>query len=434
MAIYHFTVSVISRARGQRIVALAAARAGAKLRDDYYGVIHNYQHRHRVEFEAIVAPAGSPPWVFDREQLWNRVEIAERRRDSQLARAIEISLPVELNLEQCTELLREYVHAEFISKHMIADMSIHRTDLGNPNAHVLLTLREAGSAGFGPKMRQWNRKNNLLDWRAAWANCTNQHLARAGYQVRIDHRSLDEQQIVLTPSRRTGIGHRAARLDALPDHLAARFEQQRQIANDNGAVILEDPAIAIRALVHQRRCFTLADLTRFLASRTHGKTQLDAAFSAVMASSELVRFGAGDSLYTSRDLLDAEKSLLRRAQNLTKRGDFQAVAKLDGELQDFLQATRIYWEERGRRVRDAMPSSGDLLSKLDVVLLQGAEMLDLKTLEKHLNAAERARAAIILVADGERLRAMGSMSPMHDLIALLPDKIRTDPLDSPLAP
>jgi ATP-dependent exoDNAse (exonuclease V) alpha subunit len=216
LAIYHFTVSVISRARGQRIVALAAARAGAKLHDEYYGVLHNHQRREGVEFAEIIAPSGSPSWVFDREELWNRVEVAERRRDSQLARAIEVSLPVELDLEQCAGLLREFVHAEFVSKRMVADMSIHRTKLGNPNAHVLLTLREAGTAGFGPKMRQWNRKSNLMGWRAAWANCANLHLARAGHQVRIDHRTLDEQQIVLTPARRTGIGKRPARLDALP--------------------------------------------------------------------------------------------------------------------------------------------------------------------------------------------------------------------------
>ena len=98
MAIYHFTVAVISRARGQRIVAVAASHAAAKLRDQYYGVLHNHERREGMEFTEIAAPAGSPPWVFDREQLWNRVEAVERRKDSQLARAIEVSLPVELDL------------------------------------------------------------------------------------------------------------------------------------------------------------------------------------------------------------------------------------------------------------------------------------------------------------------------------------------------
>jgi hypothetical protein len=33
---------------------------------------------------------GAVDWVFDREQLWNAVEAAERRKDAQLAREIEI--------------------------------------------------------------------------------------------------------------------------------------------------------------------------------------------------------------------------------------------------------------------------------------------------------------------------------------------------------
>jgi hypothetical protein len=417
LAIYHFAVSVISRARGQRIVAVAAACAAAKLRDAYYGLLHNQQRREGVEFAEIAAPAESPSWVFDREQLWNRVETAEHRKDSQLARAIEISLPVELGLEQCISLLREYVHAEFVSKRMIADMSIRRTKLGNPNARVLLTLREASAMGFGPKMRQWNRKNNLMDWRASWANCANLHLARAGQHVRIDHRTLDAQQIVLTPARRTGIGLAPGQLEELPGHLQARFEQQRRIAGDNGSVILEDPAIAIRALAHQRRRFTRADLHRFLVSRTDGEAQLNAALSATMACSELVPLDAAGTVYTSRDLMEAEKALLRRAQNMTKRGEFQAVAVLRGELDDFLQTAHSYWNERGKQVRNAMPRAEDALTRHDVVLLQGAEMIDLKALEKHLDAAERARATLVLVADAERLQAMGAMSPMHGLIA-----------------
>jgi ATP-dependent exoDNAse (exonuclease V) alpha subunit len=417
LAIYHFTVALISRARGQRIVAVAAANAAAKLWDGYYGVVHNHQRREGVEFTEIAAPDDAPPWVLDRGQLWNRVEAAERRKDSQLARAVEISLPVELQRAQCIELLRDFVHAEFVSKRMIADMSIRRTRLGNPSAHVLLTLREANAAGFGPKMRQWNRKSNLMDWRSSWATFANLALARAGHTVRIDHRTLDQQQIDLTPARRIGIG-RPLDPKTLPEHLQARVAEQQRIANDNGGAILADPAIAIRALARQRCRFTQADLERFLTSRTNGKAQLDAVISAVMASPELVALEAtGDATrYTSRDSLDAEKSLARRAQNMNKRGDFHTVAVRGDELHDFLQAARSAWTERGKQVLDAMPAPGDALQMHDVVLLKGAEMIELKTLEKILDAAERARAAIMLIADPQRLQAMGDMSPLRALL------------------
>jgi ATP-dependent exoDNAse (exonuclease V) alpha subunit len=439
LAIYHFTVTVISRARGQRIVAVAAAHAAAKLRDEYYGVLHNHERREGVEFTELAAPAGAPSWVFDREQLWNRVEAAECRKDSQLARAIEVSLPVELDLAQCIDLLRDFVREQFVAKHMIADMSIRRTKLGNPNAHVLLTMREASTTGFGPKVRQWNRKSNLLEWRSSWANVANLHLARAGHPVRIDHRTLDEQQIELEPARRTGIGRPSVE-GTLPEHLQARIAEQRRIAHDNGTAILEDPSIAIRALARQRRRFTRADLYRFLKTRTDCKSQQDAALATVIASPELVAFDVGNGgamLYTSRDLIEAEKALLRRAQNMTKRGDFHAVAVTRAESHDFVQTARKLWNERGNRVREAIPASGEPLAKGDVVLLQGAEMLELKMLEKLMDAAERARATMVLVADAERLQAMGAMSPLHQLMARMDGDARgtrTGPSNPPLVP
>jgi ATP-dependent exoDNAse (exonuclease V) alpha subunit len=433
-------------------VAVAAAQAASRLRDDYYGVLHNHLRREAVEFTEIVAPAGSPAWVFDREQLWNRVEATELRKDSQLARAIEISLPVELGSAQCIELLREYVRAEFVSKRMIADMSIQRTQLEHLNAHVLLTLREATAQGFGPKMRQWNRRNNLLDWRSSWANWANLHLARAGHRVRIDHRSLDEQQIELAPARRIGVGRPSDDIERLPEHLQARFAEQRRIAHENGAAVIEDPSVAIRALARQRRSFSSAELRQFLTSRTDGAAQLDAALSSIMACSELVALAppdGGPTLYTSRDLMDAEKSLLRRAETLAKRrsgtlgpaisaphavrwpealrtsfadviavGDFKAVALPGGGKNEFLQEARAYWNAQGKRVRDTPPRPGDELDKDDVVVLEGAEMIDVKSLERLLAAAERARAKMVLVADAERLQAMGALSPMQELVAL----------------
>jgi ATP-dependent exoDNAse (exonuclease V) alpha subunit len=437
LAIYHFTVAVISRARGQRIVAAAAAQAAAKLRDQYYGVLHNHQRREAVEFTEIAAPDAAPSWVFDREQLWNRVEAGERRKDSQLARTIEISLPAELDLAQCIDLLRDFVRTQFVSRGMIADMSIRRSQLGNPNAHVLLTLREATASGFGPKRREWNRKNDLMNWRQAWANCANLHLARTGHAVRIDHRSFDEQQIELTPARHTGIGRATGDFETLPEHFQARFMEQRRIAHDNGNAIVENPTIAIRALARQRRRFTSEDLSRFLTPRTDGQAQLNAALSGAFASAELVAVNVGQqgpTLYTSRDLLEAEKALRRRAQNMMKRGDFQAVAVPGGELSEFLQKARKLWTQRGKQVRDAMPSVGDPLAMHDAVLLQGAEMMDLKTLEKHLDVAERARATLVLVADAERLQAMGAESPMHELVAPATENGQPRPKDSPLVP
>lgn len=449
MAIYHFSVTVLSRARGQRIVAAAAAQAAARLRDDYYGILHNHSHRPGVDFTEILAPEGAPSWVFDRQQLWNRVEAAERRKDAQLARAVEISLPVELEHEQRIALLRDFLRAEFVARGMIADASIRRTKRDNPNAHVLLTLRTPTAAGFGPKARHWNGKANLVKWRASWAALANLHLARAGHVLRIDHRTLDQQQIELTPARKTGVGHPLRDLEALPEHLQARFADQRRIARANGAAIIEDPAIAIRALAHQRRTFTREQISRFLTPRTDGDAQHDAALSAIVACSELVALNATDGRpaeYTSRDLIEAEKSLMRRALKLASRrraaarsdalmpeawppplceslayavaaGDFKAIGLLEEAHAEFLTAVRAYWQSQGRRVLEvAVPPDSKELSEEDVLVVGGAQMIDLKSLEGILASAERARAKLVLLADAAQLHAMGAMSAVYALM------------------
>ena len=51
---------------------------------------------------------------------------------TQLAREIELGLPVELTHNENVELVREYVKSQFVSKGMIADFSIHEDDASGP--------------------------------------------------------------------------------------------------------------------------------------------------------------------------------------------------------------------------------------------------------------------------------------------------------------
>jgi ATP-dependent exoDNAse (exonuclease V) alpha subunit len=448
LAIYHFTVSIVSRACGHRIVGSAAAQSTAKLRDDYYGITHNGTRKAAVEVSEIRAPAGAPPWVFDRELLWNRVEAAERRKDAQLARAVEISLPAELMPSQDIALLREFVDAAFVSKGMIADFAIRRASPDRPNAHVLLTLREPAGTGFGPKVRLWNRKANLLEWRSAWAQCANAHLARAGHRVRIDHRTLEAQQIELAPARKTGIDPRRDDQRALPQYMQDRLAEQREIARQNGDAILLDPSLAIRALTRQRSVFTREDLVEFLTTRTADAAHLERALSSVLDCTDLIAAGhAGDfpAQFTSRDLVEAEKSLMRRAKAMALRrghgtsssppdyvqwpahlrhaflhaiseGDFKAIALSGDSKIDFQNAARAVWTSQNFRVRVALPlQDEEPLGKGDVVVMDGAEMIELKALERILAAVEHARAKLVLIGDAAQLAAMGPISPMQSL-------------------
>lgn len=161
-----------------------------------------------MTFEGIFAPKDAPEWARDRERLWSEVEKAETRKNSQLAREVQIALPHELTEEQRQQLLTDFVRENFVRKGMVADVAIHAPDREgddrNHHAHVLLTMREIGPNGFGAKLRELNSKGQLETWRENWARTANRYLERHGHEARIDHRSLAEQGIDREPTTHNG--------------------------------------------------------------------------------------------------------------------------------------------------------------------------------------------------------------------------------------
>ncbi len=188
MAIFHFSAQLISRSNSGNAVAAAAYRAGARFTCARTGLVFNHSHRTDVIHRAILAPQGACPWVFDRLALWTQVE-TEKRINSQLAREIEVALPIELTDAQRVELIHDYVNEQFVGQGMVADITLHDKRTGNAHAHVLLTLRDVGPEGFGAKRRDWNNPALVSQWREAWATACNAALDQAGHAERIDHRS-----------------------------------------------------------------------------------------------------------------------------------------------------------------------------------------------------------------------------------------------------
>jgi hypothetical protein len=237
MAQYHFAAKIIQRSRGQSAVASAAYRAGERMDDERLGKNFDYRRHLGVRYTDILAPDNAPDWMRDRAQLWNAVEKAEKRKDSQLARSIDIALPHELNLDQNIELLRGFVQEQFVDKGMIADIAIHapgRTgDIRNVHAHIALTTREITGNGFGQKDRDWNDKSELLEWRKTWADHANRMLEREGFEERIDHRSLIDQGIDREPTTHVGpAGKEMEERGAVSD----RAQQNRDVQALNDAL------------------------------------------------------------------------------------------------------------------------------------------------------------------------------------------------------
>ena len=77
-------------------------------------------------------PAHAPPEFSDRSTLWNSVEMNEKSKNSQLAREIEVALPVELDRGQQLALVRSFVKDNFVDSDMCADLAIHDKGTGTP--------------------------------------------------------------------------------------------------------------------------------------------------------------------------------------------------------------------------------------------------------------------------------------------------------------
>lgn len=481
MAIYHLSVKIHKRGSGKSVVAAAAYRSGSSLEERSTGITHDYTRKEGVEHSEILAPENAPEWVHDRLELWNAVELIEKRKDAQLAREMEVGLPIELSDSEQLALVRDYARREFVARGMVADFSIHRDDENNPHVHILLSMRSIDKDGFGQKERSWNERSKLLDWRRGWEEVTNEHLARAGLAVRIDHRTLKAQGLDLEPGRKIGVGKARQDSAALPFRIAERVEEQREIARENGQKILGDPRVALHALTHGQATFSQRDIAKYLHTRTEGAEQFQAALLKVTTTQELVSLGRDDrgvERFTSREMLELESDLLRRADSLAVRkrhevgasrvrsvrsqhplneeqgrayeelvasGDLKTLVGVAGSGKSkLLQAAREAWESEGFTVKGAALSgiaaenltaaSGiqartiasfeyswnagrDPLTAKDVLVIDEAGMVGTRQLQRVMQVAEEARAKVVLVGDPEQLQAIEAGAPFRGIVA-----------------
>src|ERR1700744_754759 len=96
MAIFHASMRMFSRAKGQSAVAAAAYRMGSSLRDERTGKWHNYSRKSGVVSVHFHAPAIAPAWATNAQELWSRVEQRETRANAAVARELIVALPNEL--------------------------------------------------------------------------------------------------------------------------------------------------------------------------------------------------------------------------------------------------------------------------------------------------------------------------------------------------
>ena len=86
--------------------------------NDYDGVRHNYTRKGGLVWQEVFLPDNAPAEWADRSILWNAVETAEATKESRLARMFVVALPMELNHDQQTALLTEYIRKQFVADGM----------------------------------------------------------------------------------------------------------------------------------------------------------------------------------------------------------------------------------------------------------------------------------------------------------------------------
>ena len=105
------------------------------------------------------------------------------------------------------------------------------------------------STKFGrqnPIAERWNSEEQLVLWRAAWADVTNRHLETAGHEERIDHRSHADRGLTEQPTIHEGVVARALEKKGI---VSDRCELNRQIKADNA--LLRELKATVKKLMQE---------------------------------------------------------------------------------------------------------------------------------------------------------------------------------------
>ena len=284
MPLFHLSVKIGTRSKGQSAIAAAAFRSGEKLHDHETGLTAEYpQKKKEVVYSEIVLCENAPAEYADRQTLWSAVHQIEKAKDARLWREIEVALPKEFSRSDQIETVRDFVK-RLTDQGMCADWSMHDKGDGNPHAHIMLTTRSIKPDGtWAPKCRKvydldengekifqkidktgrkqykchkedynnWNASERVEEWRAAWAECCN---ARLPEKEHIDHRSFARQGIDKQPTIHEG---RIARKMAATNQFSERVQLNKAIAEQNQELQdiheqIKDISAEIQALIHAK--------------------------------------------------------------------------------------------------------------------------------------------------------------------------------------
>ncbi|HCD9577794.1 TPA: Ti-type conjugative transfer relaxase TraA [Legionella pneumophila] len=319
MAIAFAQVSIHSRAKGHSAIAASSYRSGAKLYDARTGITHDYSNRHDVIYSDILLPEGSPEAFSEREFLWNKAELAEKRCDAQVCKDIVLALPKELDLVQQIELARRFAQTHFVDKGIPADITIHDHHDGNPHAHILVTTRRLEKTGFSKyKARDLNpafAKGFIIEkdyWGEQWRDMQNEYFIEKNLDLTVDLNHIISER------------HHGKLKDTDNHYLLTEktiLQQARQ------EVLLNDIDNVINHISAQHSVFTRRDVER-LVFKTFNSSDTPQNYvhwvEQIMGHEDLIELGSnelGQLCYTTRHQYIQEAKLRDDIEAMMKNKD-----------------------------------------------------------------------------------------------------------------
>ena len=376
MAIYHCSMKPIGRSGNRSAVASAAYRSAERMTNERDGITHDFRAKKGVAHTEIVLPEGVVAlWALERSALWNAAEKAENRKDARVAREFEVALPYELTADQRISLTREFAQ-DLANRHGAAvDFAVHQphfaSDVRNHHAHVMMTTRRVTGEGLADKTyiereNKWLLSNDLptsqmqlCDIRQSWEQMSNRHLAMAGLDIRIDHRSHAERGLEIAPTEHVGVHATQMERRGLD---VSRERLDADAAKRNAALVREKPEQVLTLVANEKSVFDRRDVARALHRYINDDFQaFQNAFVAVMASPVLVEL--------QREKIDGETGEISLARYSTR--EMVALERGMADAAERMHQAFSYGVGRGsvdrameRQDRAIQQSAGDASARL----------------------------------------------------------------------
>jgi Ti-type conjugative transfer relaxase TraA len=296
-----------------------------------------YAERGKPVHHAVLLPAGAKAEFADSDVLWNAVEAAERRKDSQVAWELVLALPAsdEVSGEDHVALTHSFVNEHFVSKGVAAQVDIHAPDEEggvNWHAHLLITTRRVGPDGLSrtkardlePVVRWVGGRRQVVDaeaWGQVWGAHLNRYFVEQAMATRVDANSV-LGQVHIEPYRMRREGS-----------WILKHAEERRLANIEAA---RDPRFVLEALTRTNATFTEADLDRFLAKQLGGsgvaRSEIALIRSAVLESPEVLALYDSETeeasrRMTTREVREQELAALAIADELSSRSSGAVTAR-----------------------------------------------------------------------------------------------------------